>query len=399
MIEIDPDNLNELSKPLMRILLASTNDPLFGQGVHYVPLYSNLLPEGENQVTIPVLVKKAFLAKPSKHYPGEFTLDIFSDQIGSGTFAKVYNSEGKVKSRLDFKFIKRENDKEAVIKALRYTEEDRKKITKEAQRASLGDAIKCKPPLFSNQWAFLVMSKAKGIPLSRVIDKMKIGEINPTLRQMILATKSILMQVDTVQQKKYGHRDIKPANILLDLPNGKATLVDFAFAKELKHPQTHCKTNKGTPLYLAPEVYRHGYITSQCDDYSAGLCLAELWGDTLLDLISISGDAKRLYRRNREETFKDLYARMNLSETAKILLDTLIYGLTRYNPKYRLTSKDGIALCDQLLQEAHLDELIYTPPTPEEREQEFEDELIGNLSDCIIDIPGDCDLLGYGLSH
>lgn len=201
MIEIDPDNLNELSKPLMRILLASTNDPLFGQGVHYVPLYSNLLPEGENQVTIPVLVKKAFLAKPSKHYPGEFTLDIFSDQIGSGTFAKVYNSEGKVKSRLDFKFIKRENDKEAVIKALRYTEEDRKKITKEAQRASLGDAIKCKPPLFSNQWAFLVMSKAKGIPLSRVIDKMKIGEINPTLRQMILATKSILMQVDTVQQK------------------------------------------------------------------------------------------------------------------------------------------------------------------------------------------------------
>jgi serine/threonine protein kinase len=79
----------------------------------------------------------------------------------------------------------------------------------------------------------------------------------------------------------FAHRDLKPANILVT-PDHGLRFVDFGFTKNaVDSARSISQTVKGTPAYLAPEVWALGSSVDlmRADVYSAGKLLAQILVD------------------------------------------------------------------------------------------------------------------------
>ncbi len=72
-------------------------------------------------------------------------------------------------------------------------------------------------------------------------------------------------------EPKLIHCDIKPANILMTA-DGRYKLGDFGTAKTLQATMTYTG-NRGTPLYMAPEVASYTGYDSRCDIFSLGYAM------------------------------------------------------------------------------------------------------------------------------
>ncbi len=70
------------------------------------------------------------------------------------------------------------------------------------------------------------------------------------------------------------HRDIKPDNIFCN-EYGDYKLGDFGIARQLQHENT-LMTRKGTPLYIAPEIFNGKKSDFSVDQYSLGLVMHRL---------------------------------------------------------------------------------------------------------------------------
>lgn len=70
------------------------------------------------------------------------------------------------------------------------------------------------------------------------------------------------------------HRDLKSANILLSAPD-LFKIGDLGISTVLSQRQL-AKTQIGTPMYLAPEIWRHKPYNSKCDIWSLGVLLYEM---------------------------------------------------------------------------------------------------------------------------
>ena len=72
-----------------------------------------------------------------------------------------------------------------------------------------------------------------------------------SLSQTLFYASQVLLSVEHMHQMDVIYRDLKPENILID-KEGYIKVVDFGFAKKVKHSRTY--TLCGTPDYLAPEL-------------------------------------------------------------------------------------------------------------------------------------------------
>jgi serine/threonine-protein kinase len=68
------------------------------------------------------------------------------------------------------------------------------------------------------------------------------------------------------------HRDIKAQNVML-ARDGRAVLMDFGTGWEISGASNSAAPLAGTPLYLAPELFRGGQATIRSDVYSVGVLL------------------------------------------------------------------------------------------------------------------------------
>jgi len=74
-----------------------------------------------------------------------------------------------------------------------------------------------------------------------------------------------------LKEMRIMHRDLKPQNILLQKETIK--ICDFGFAKKMSASTQFLKSIKGTPLYLAPEIFDEKPYTDKVDVWSLGVIL------------------------------------------------------------------------------------------------------------------------------
>ena len=75
-----------------------------------------------------------------------------------------------------------------------------------------------------------------------------------------------------LHSKNIMHRDLKPANILLSEDSRHAILkiADFGIAKQLRGAVSMSRTQAGTPLYMAPEIYEMQGYDAKADVWYVG---------------------------------------------------------------------------------------------------------------------------------
>eukprot|EP00727_Mastigamoeba_balamuthi_P014856 m51a1_g9997 putative map3k delta-1 protein isoform 1 (195) ;mRNA; f:59918-60793 len=71
------------------------------------------------------------------------------------------------------------------------------------------------------------------------------------------------------------HRDLKPMNILVDGESSRCKLIDFGLSCVRRHD--HMTGAIGTPIWMAPEVFRNEPYTEKVDVYSFALVVAEVF--------------------------------------------------------------------------------------------------------------------------
>lgn len=123
-----------------------------------------------------------------------------------------------------------------------------------------------------NNYLFLFLEYMDGGSFSRLCRKKKVlweeNEIKYILQQS-------LQGLQYMHRNYLIHRDIKSGNILYNM-QGEIKLADFGFATCLTREQDKRKSVLGTPLWIAPEMFRSQYYDQRVDIWSLGIFAIEL---------------------------------------------------------------------------------------------------------------------------
>ncbi len=185
--------------------------------------------------------------------------------IGEGSFSSVYRVRQK------------SLDRWVAIKVLQERNSERRvKLLNEARnqaRMSIASIPAVYDAFARGQRVFIVMEWVKGVSLQAMLDK----GIPRSEDRMALAG-DLVAALAGLHRLGYAHRDLKPANILIS-PEAGIYLVDFGFAKKVGEGlQSMVGTVKGTPAYMAPEIWRGGAEVDfiKADLFALGKVLQEL---------------------------------------------------------------------------------------------------------------------------
>lgn len=93
----------------------------------------------------------------------------------------------------------------------------------------------------------------------------------------------ICLALEVCSRKGIIHRDIKDENIFVN-EDGVFKLGDFGISKELSG-SSRAASMRGTPLYMAPEIYRGEKYDGRVDVYSLGMVLYKLFNHDRLPFL------------------------------------------------------------------------------------------------------------------
>ncbi|MBN1129238.1 MAG: serine/threonine protein kinase [Chitinispirillaceae bacterium] len=184
---------------------------------------------------------------------------------GSGAFASVY------------RVFQSGIDRPAAIKL--FFEKDRDRRREKLKEAKIQSQIRleCVPAVYDAfEWrsrVCIVMEWIRGISLDAVLQD---GGLSGDER--LCLAKRFLEALARLHGLGFAHRDLKPSNIVLT-PEGGLYFVDFGFTKNIiSGKDSFSSTVKGTPAYMAPEVWEYGSAVDlmRADVYSAGRVLFEI---------------------------------------------------------------------------------------------------------------------------
>lgn len=189
-------------------------------------------------------------------------------RIGEGAFASVYRVRQKALDRwVAIKFIHQRNRKK------------RNDLLREA-KVQAKIRSECIPQIYDAfEWresVCIIMQWIKGVSLATLLESFLTSE------EKISLAGGFITSLANLHSLGFAHRDLKPANILISPENG-IYLVDFGFTKNvLDGTRSVAMTAKGTPAYMAPEIWKFGSNVDlmRADIYSAGKILHQLLSST-----------------------------------------------------------------------------------------------------------------------
>jgi serine/threonine protein kinase len=164
----------------------------------------------------------------------------------------------------------------------------RDELLKEAKIQG-GIKAACIPQIYDafeyHHQVFIVMEWIKGVSLSSLLEKNTDG-VYFSDEQKILIADEFIRALAQLHSLGYAHRDLKPANVIITPENG-VYLVDFGLSKPISDGKTLSGAIKGTPAYMAPELWLAGTeVNYLCTDvYAAGRILQQLLPGLIADQI------------------------------------------------------------------------------------------------------------------
>jgi serine/threonine protein kinase len=173
--------------------------------------------------------------------------------------------------------------------------------------------------------AYLVMPYLRGGSLSQRLDEK--GRLSAEEASRLIT--QVANALAAAHQKGVIHLDVKPGNILLD-EDSNAYLGDFGLAKQID-PSTNPISSeggaRGTPGYIAPELFLEAEALPQADIFSLGITLYEC-----LAGIHPFSDNRYQYVSTEEVSIPPLHTQRPDLPAA---IDYIIRQSTHKNPKKR----------------------------------------------------------------
>eukprot|EP01103_Thecamoeba_quadrilineata_P019532 TRINITY_DN7951_c0_g1_i1.p1 TRINITY_DN7951_c0_g1~~TRINITY_DN7951_c0_g1_i1.p1 ORF type:complete len:423 (-),score=83.92 TRINITY_DN7951_c0_g1_i1:33-1301(-) len=193
--------------------------------------------------------------------------------LGRGNFAEVYHGK-HLRTNLDVAIKKMDTAKiDRQNLHLLDREVDIMKQISHTNIVHLYDTLNIRGHLY------LIVEYCSGQSLESFLAK------SPQLPEQTVKfiTSQIIDGLYYLHTQKVAHRDLKPANILLhytDNYNDSQTaflmkIADFTFARSMETNQL-MQTILGTPLYMAPEMFKEGRYTDNTDLWSLGIIVYQM---------------------------------------------------------------------------------------------------------------------------
>lgn len=169
------------------------------------------------------------------------------------------------------------------------------------------------------------------------------------------------------------HRDVKDDNIFVN-EAGIFKIGDFGIAKELSKSSS-AASMRGTPLYMAPEVYRGEKYDARVDIYSLGIVMYKLMNDGRMPFLPRGANSIRL--KDNEAAFEKRITgeKLMMPLYADDTLGKIILRACEYEPNMRYSTvremKKELEDLYQIFNRGQLEEVILTPINKNKNQSEI----------------------------
>ncbi len=247
------------------------------------------------------------------------------EELGTGGMSRVY------------KCYDRELDRNVAIKELRSELKENPDVTERFIREAKIIA-KLDHPNIVRVYEFLdlkrpagrffVMEYVDGIPLSNLMEKIKVLPV-PVACYIALKVGEGLSYA---HREGVIHRDIKPSNVMIS-KKGDVKIMDFGISRSiaLADSLTSPGIFIGTPAYASPEQLEGSVVDNRTDIFAFGAMFFEM----LTGRVPFKSDEQG----NRKKRWKFINSRQFNKEIPRFL-NRLLKNCLRYNPEKRFRSID-----------------------------------------------------------
>lgn len=201
------------------------------------------------------------MASPLPSVPGYTLLE----KLGSGSYATVYKAFQNSEVPRDIVAIKCIEMAKIRSKKASDNQFEEIRLLKNLKHRHI---VQMRDFLWNRDCIYIVLEYCAGGDLSKFIRQHRcLPEVivRKFLQQLALA-------LEYLHSKNVAHFDLKPQNIFLTsrLPPVIVKLGDFGFAQVIR-PDQGSSDFRGSPLYMAPEIYTGGSYDATVDLWSVGV--------------------------------------------------------------------------------------------------------------------------------